>query len=392
MTSARTSVLKWSLFIAFVVLLSESASYVFFIVQPLLQSREDKRWRDTILRRDGIDPELMAKEMQDLYTDRVRFHPYRWFALPANFRGKYITTDGSGFRVDPLQVRPGTRKMAFFGGSAMFSVMSNDGGTIPALVDHELNPDVVQPLNFGLGGYSSSAELTTFVEAIRGYDHISHAIFYDGYNEIVRYVERLQDHAGEPYYDRLGYFFLASLRPAMESLIADKDTTFAYTPQTLRLGKGILRRLRGTRTISVLVTDADIPRHAAIIADIYLRNVRDIVAIAEEHDITPIFFWQPDIGSTTRKPFTEHEVTMKAGDPVVRKLCAAVRAILVQRSDLAASRWFDLSDALDDLDGRPHFHDPVHVSVDANRLVARKIVSSVRPFVPDAYWNRDRQR
>jgi hypothetical protein len=382
---------RWGVAILVTLIASECGSCVFFILRPMVEnasSRPDNRELDGILARDGVSRDRLAREMGALYVDHVSFHPYRWFALPANYRGEYITTDNNGFRIDPRTIRPETAKIAFFGGSAMFSVRSRNEGTIPALFSGALNGGVVQALNFGIGGYSSTAELTTFIEAVRVYDHITTAIFYDGYNEVARYVERLQEHAANSYYDVLGYPYDAGLRPAMDAFIAGHETKVSYRPQTIRLISGLLSRTRGTRNIDVLLPDADIPRHAEAIVDVYLKNVRDIAAIAQQHQVTAVFFWQPDIGSTTRKPFTDTERLIKASDPVVRKLSAAVRAALVRKPELATYHWFDLSEAFDELDGRPHFLDPVHVSVDANRLIAAKMERVLHGSVPANYWRK----
>ena len=385
----RHPVIGWSLVVVLAVFVSESAAYLFFAARPLVQkilSAADEKEFHAILARDGVSHNLLERESKALYFDRVRFHPYRWYALPANYRGVYVTTDGYGFRIDPFRVSPRTNKIAFFGGSTMFSARSGNEWSIPALFNEALDGRVAQALNFGVGGYSSAAELTTFIEALRAYDRITCAIFYDGYNEIVRYVERLQDHAAEPYYDVLGYHYYSALGPAMESVIDAHEIRIIYTSQTIRLIAGVVQRLRGTRNINVIVSDADVPRHAEALAAIYIRNIRDIAAIAQQHNVTAVFFWHPDIGSTTKKRFTDRELKLKASDPVVRKLSAAVRAILPRKPELIAHHWFDLSKTLDGLDDRPHFLDPVHVSVDANRLIARRIVDSLHGIVPGAYW------
>ena len=73
-----------------------------------------------------------------------------------------------------------------FGGSTTFSVLTDQKGTI----SEQASSEKYQVLNFGVGGYSTSAEIMTFVEAIRRYPDIEIAIFYDGVNELGTSIEK----------------------------------------------------------------------------------------------------------------------------------------------------------------------------------------------------------
>src|SRR3954468_10110082 len=52
-----------------------------------------------LLRRDGVeDVDMFWRELDVLYKGRMQYHPYRGYALPASFAGRYHATDRFGFR------------------------------------------------------------------------------------------------------------------------------------------------------------------------------------------------------------------------------------------------------------------------------------------------------
>ena len=117
------------------------------------------------------------REMEDLYNVSVRPHLMRWYSLEPNHSGRFVRTDRLGFRNESP---PATdQAMAFFGGSTMFSTTTDQGQTIPAFFDLLTGPGA-HALNFGVGGYSTSAEIGAFIEAKRAYPQIRTALFYDG--------------------------------------------------------------------------------------------------------------------------------------------------------------------------------------------------------------------
>lgn len=72
-------------------------------------------------------------------------------------------------------------------------------------VNAKLNTYIVNALNYGIGGYSSTTELMTLIEVKRYDKYIKYAIFYDGVNEVGRYIEYLQKGSGNPIYKVIGY-------------------------------------------------------------------------------------------------------------------------------------------------------------------------------------------
>ena len=73
-------------------------------------------------------------EVNDVHFVYGTHHPYRGFALPENYQGKYVQTDELGFRNTPGNWKSSLPKIAYFGGSTMFSTVTNQENTIPAIL------------------------------------------------------------------------------------------------------------------------------------------------------------------------------------------------------------------------------------------------------------------
>lgn len=347
---------------------------------------------EELLEKEGIDNTVRLKELRELYKHRVELSPYRWYALPRGFRGRYYQTDGFGFRNEPAPERAGERRsIGFFGGSTMWGLYNTPEGTIPAQVRVHLNPAHIQTYNFGLGAYSSSAELSTFVEVVRlDYYGIKYAVFYDGVNEVGRYVEKLQDRSDSPMYDVVGYPFQSSWKDAAKRLVNARPD--GYRPAFFRLCQRFWWKLarRGSAAASTEEESA-VDRHSDAIYRIYLENVRDISAIARDRGIVPIFIWQPSLLSRSRRELAEYEVALVRREAAVRKYTDAVNAKIRKSRELSQFNFFDLSSAFDDLPGEGHFFDYCHTTDRANAHVAARIADILRKFLPSEDFAAIRQ-
>ncbi len=130
-----------------------------------------------ISKRSAVDYPVLAKEMSDLYYSLPRYHPTRWYTPPSNYRGKYVTTDRYGLRIDRKVVKSDATKILFFGGSTMFSTTTRDQGAIPEIINRRLRLDKTICLNYGIGGYSTYAEIGAFCEALRREKNCKIAVF-----------------------------------------------------------------------------------------------------------------------------------------------------------------------------------------------------------------------
>lgn len=318
------------------------------------------------LKRQGLDPSDFNREMAFLFGDSKNEHPYRWYSLIPNYRGRYVTTDEKGFRIDRATINTTIPKIGFFGGSTMFSTRTAQDGSIPECFNR-MPGRGLQALNFGLGYYSSTAELTTFIEVVRR-EPLQYAVFYDGVNEIARYIELLQggEKKDQVYSDVLGF------RPQINEQLVTRVLRHSYVYRFI--SERVHRTIPRNRNANVMMTPEVVEAHADNILRIYKDNIKTINAVAEAYGVRTLFFWQPDL-VTTKKLLSEYERKVR-DDPALeayRFLALSLQRKIRTDNDLGRYSFFDISNALDGLSDETHFFDPYHVTADANRVIAVRI-------------------
>jgi len=335
--------------------------------------------------RNGIDVHERYKNMKSTHQDLVTLEPYRGYELPKKFRGSYISTDEYGFRCDiSQQYYDQSKKIGFFGGSTTFGVTSDVKDSIPCLVAKALKPKLAQTHDFGVGAYSTSNELMTFVEVSRlKHYNIKYAIFYDGINELARYMEKLQDHQSNPFYEVIGYPYVTSLRPAAKNFINSKgEPKIQYQLALVQVWKKLESKMNRGRNINYILSDDDIESHIEIIYQIYVNNILDIDAIAKSRGIQAIFLWQPTLLSIKDREFTDNEKIILKAEPIAKKLSDALNSRIRRSNDFRDIKFFDLSGKFDELNKEEHFYDYCHVDETANRLISASIIEVLKQFLP----------
>lgn len=308
-----------------------------------------------------LDPQAMDElaEVQGNATLNL----YRWYSNLENFRGRHVITDASGFRIDS-QTITSDEIVGMFGGSTTFSVITTQEDTIPDLLSNMLESR--QVLNFGVGGYSTGAEIMTFVEALRVYPTMTTAIFYDGVNELGRSVERYQDEGvfypnsyvliGAPYIDAVRSAISKSLSPAVS--LADSNLYYIY-----RRIHQILNRNNDAYEVGSRL-NATVNR--------YFDNIKVLSAICVEYDVKCIFAWQPSIFTTSEDSLTQEELKLRNETPLVDYIKLTQMIFEDNRSEL-----FGVVNLTGALDLKPsddqYYYDWCHLNADGNRLVAKAI-------------------
>lgn len=234
-----------------------------------------------------------AFDNEKLYYQEVRYDPYRWYRLSPNYSGHAVQTDWLGFRNSPASLSEVRNdRVAMYGGSTIFSTTTEQEFTLPSLLQKKFSKGP-QFLNFGLGGYASSAELSAFLETIRLIPGIRTAIFYDGVNEVARYAEKMQDGREEPEWQAVSYPY----QSVLEAVLTGKNASTGYVefPFTKFLAEKAIQKFRQNQDD---LAGADYVKAAEVITSIYLNNVRDIDAIAKARGIRAVFVLQPVIYTT----------------------------------------------------------------------------------------------
>lgn len=346
-----------------------------------------KASQDIISDRYGTDFSALAKEVGAIYFEKARYNPIRWYSLPSNYRGRYVTTDEFGLRNQRARNSLSTAKILFFGNSTMFSTKTRDSGSIPSIINRQLMPELAEALNYGVGGYSTYAEVGAFCEAIRREKNVSMAVFYDGVNEIAMYVDMIQAGQQGKFYEHAGYPFMSVTRTALKNFLEDTEKR-RYYPNTLEfayLAADWLKHKFGHAPKCPSFPDEDLRPHAARIVDSYVANVRILQALGREFGITCAFIWQPDI-FTTGKALTQRETALIARHPAfVQELTRLVKTLVVTHAALNEIGLIDATSWIDELEG-DHFFDFCHVSEEANELIAHEIGKICRRATPSMLW------
>lgn len=382
--------------IVLILLLEGLAQIALFVRDRMVHNTELsplEKHIEALKKADGIDPEIMTREMQVLYQDSILFHPARWYRLPGNFSGQYFQTDALGFRFKPEEANRGDSLIACFGGSTQFSIYTRQEGTIPALLNEtNLLPNGWHALNMGVGAYGSSPELEAFRESIQRYP-IRKAIFLDGVNEVTRYLERFMFHPGETIYDYHQYAYATALNLAYRNYLQSAPGEYElvrkkeWKPALYWVGISLIGKIRrflpapsanAPQESQGGWTQEQYEQAGKTAAAIYLNNIRDISAIARERGIQVWFVLQPTL-FTTKRELTPMELEMRDNNhPFVAAIHEATYRH-IREADKNGLNFIDLSDGWDDLPKGEYFYDWHHVNSEGNKHLARKIAEKVYP-------------
>ncbi|MBT3185225.1 MAG: hypothetical protein HOI59_03025 [Nitrospina sp.] len=401
------------LLVAFLVLeiFSYSTLWIKHVFFPYVGPQPNTELKKIISSRYSVDSKLLLEDVNAVHSGSgPTYHPYRWYMAKANYKGHYAITDQYGFRNDRTKIKKDTEKIAFFGGSTMWSTSTRQEGTIPAFINRMTNNDIVETLNFGVGAYESTAELMTFMEVSRHEKKIKYAVFYSGANEGVlltnKILETRENNLNNPLYEVMGFPFLRITRLGigntdyMFSSISGTDVALkrkneGYIPYSYQLARKFLKIVNSKfseiqSTEAYLKSDNEYKLAAESAKNIYLSNIKDITALALSKGIVPVFILQPLIFTTTKKQMTQGEalIIKHSENPILnlRKLLEEIYTAIKKSKEFHEYNFFDLSESLNKLDEKAHFIDFCHVSEDANRIIAESIFEQLKNFIPKEYY------
>lgn len=383
--------------VVFILLLEGISQLALFVRNELVASETNLSPVDLhiaqLQEKDSIVPELLTKEMRYLYQDGIEFHPYRWYRLPGNFKGEYITTEGLGYRFDQQEADTSKDLLACYGGSTMFSINTKQEGTIPNILNAEnLLPEKVRALNMGVGAYGSSTELMAFIETSRKYP-LKYALFLDGVNEVTRYLERFMYHKEEEFYDYWLYPYPSALQSAFRNTLNSRASEYQmekktnWRPALYWISVSISGKIRKMLNISAAGsdvtqntaegwTDKEYEEAGRIAANLYMENIRDIDALAKSRGIQAYFILQPSLFTTSRKLNAIEQSLRDDNHPFLAAIHASTYRF-IREADKTGLRFIDLSDAWDDLPAGEYFYDWHHVNKAGNRHLAGKIAEKM---------------
>ena len=316
------------------------------------------------IRFDSTDYSIMehdlSKELEQV-QGRATLSLYRWYQNAPNFKGIHVITDPSGFRIDQKAL-DNRILIGMYGGSTAFSVLTDQENTISNQISQQ--SDLFQVLNFGVGGYSTSAEIMTLVESLRSYPNLKIVFFYDGVNELGRAIEaqfkNIKENESEfilgtPYIEGVKAAIRNSTGPGFS--LSDSNLYYIY------------ERILARKTLADLQTNDLIQS----VKERYFANLKIFNAICREYELKCIFIIQPTIHTTHDSVLTDSEITIKKND-----IWGKIYPRLVQEifSDHRAKSFgvIDLSTALDTKKNTQRvFNDWHHLNSQGNKIIADRI-------------------
>lgn len=278
----------------------------------------------------AAQPWFPSYQSEFLLGRRSRWSPYVHWRRAA-FQGRYTTVDSAGYRVTPqVATRPVTRQVLFLGGSTMWGSWQRDSMTIPATVLKLLAAKGYEDVggrNLGEAGFVSTQELLELTLALRSGERPRVVVFYDGINDVVASVQNRVCGLPENEPNRRFEF-------AMGRLTLRRDRT------ELRDALSAIRtRFFTEDPLSIAPDDAEARRLGEMTARCYLATIRIAEGLGREYGFTPIFFWQPMIG-TSRKPATPFEARFpQRGFPLAYRRVEQYATASLQTLLGAADQW-----------------------------------------------------
>jgi lysophospholipase L1-like esterase len=303
------------------------------------------------------------------------YEPYvAWRSAP--FQGETIQIDAEGFRVTPgSECCEGAYVVFVLGGSAVWGHGVPDWSTIPAYLQQELAQQLPKPVcvrNLGEKAFVSTQGLLTLERQLQQGNIPDLVIFYDGVNDVA--ATFASGEAGS----HLDVQRMRSILSQEVTLAQWLRTTASF--QLLQRGVqkvGLLSSGEGGETA---VSPNEITRLAQLTADTYHTNYEIVTALVGQYDFETYFFWQPVI-VMGNKPLTAAEQAIY--DSVSPDFVQWYRASYQQVETMAAEYdhmwyWANIFDTETEL----LWLDLVHVTPEANELIAKKMAVTI---FPDGY-------
>ncbi|MCI0435129.1 MAG: hypothetical protein L0271_16030 [Gemmatimonadetes bacterium] len=308
---------------------------------------------------------------------KSRYEPYTgWRARP--FDGEFIDIDSSGRRSVPgSDCSRDTPRVAVFGGSAAWGWGSPDRGTIPGHLQADLTRRGIRACvsNHAQNAYVSTQDLIELMKDLQSDMIPAVAVFYGGYNDITG--TRMAGRAGI-------HMMLGRMSARLEAERSSQSavgivTDLLRSTKTYQLIRSVDAQadvVEGLDSISGAVP-MEVDSVAAKTVRVYETNMQLAHTLAAAHGTDVLFVWQPVLATSGKRLTAEEQVVSDRGaDPTaVRRTYELVSS--------QATRWKGFLFLRDVLDGEAGtmWIDPVHVTPEANRIIAERIAHDVAPLL-----------
>lgn len=296
------------------------------------------------------------------------------------FSGRYINIDKDGRRKTWNPEGHQSKNIFMLGGSALWGTGARDEHTIPSEVSKMLHQSgyVYKVNNYGESGYAFFQEIVNLATLLQKGERPNLVIFYDGLNDVyntyqagslstIQNVNTAQSSSNTP----LGHF-----RKSIATSLNEYSRIYVLSKEVA----GAIRTKSDPRQkfqeAASGYSHSELDKLAETSAEHYINSVNLLDALSKNYGFKYLLFWQP---TAYNKSLTELE---KSSDPRTQdeNLKYLYLATTNQIKKRNPNYFIDLSDALNNAETN-YFFDFVHVSEQANDLIAKEMYNNIRPWL-----------
>lgn len=298
---------------------------------------------------------------------RERWVPYSYFETEP-FQGRYINVGLDGLRRTWNRAAgKDDARVYMFGGSTIWGFGTRDEGTIPSALSRLLAQAglAVQVKNFGQNSHVSTQQVIVLLRALATEPAPDVVIFYDGANDVGSSL--LTGFAGQT--------FAENDRAREFQILWRSSKLFSALVASSGFGR-LSRFIEPPRPFPAPPDPERADQLAREVVQRYAANVRLVEESGRNLGFRPIFYWQPTVQDKRHK--SPYEQSLLERDKAV-DFFERVHRNLVAHQALARNENFHDLTKLFAEERRPCYIDRVHLSEEANRTVAARMLADVVP-------------
>lgn len=304
-----------------------------------------------------------------LAARKNRYDPYRGFWTQPT-ASKYVNVDSLGRRITPQPAPTGPRPRQLFmmGGSTMWGFSARDSFSIPAYTAQALRDrgvTDVEVVNLAQQAFNSTQEATTLLVELAHGRVPAAVVFLDGYNDIATAWK----------YGTPGHTYGEEATQQQIQL-----GTRGFWGELVGLGRHAAVVQRMQQAMGLLDKEPNVTGGPAQICGPlagYYRNIALLTeALGARWGFPTVYFLQPT-HATTHKVLTPWEKSL----PTNKFLVPCTASIDSAMTDRLNESYFPLYGLFDADTGTVFVDFAAHVTEDANRRIAERIVDVVAPLL-----------
>lgn len=311
-------------------------------------------------------------------SSQTRYAPFTVWRRPA-YQSLTVKVNSAGERMVPdSSQEESALQVWFFGGSTMWGTSSPDWGTIPACfqklaIAHSDRP--VRTRNLGESAWVSSQSVIALIQELQRGHRPDCVIFYEGANDLTVSFANSQPYRHAEF-ERVASKFnrLGRGRGQIRTVSRSWEDLLSFVAPRLMANWQVSRFNTGWPADD---SEIGLTRLAQETVHVCLENQRVVRGLGKEYGFDVHFFWQPFL-IYDRKPLAAGEAAILArATPWATTFRPFARAANAEVERHVGEHFTDLSNCFATVQSQL-YTDMVHVTPEANELVARAIYETVQ--------------